>query len=370
MELKMTFVDDDDDNVDDDNNDHHNHKKKQEMHNAPVPMDNSDAGTLKLEETREKLEQLMAIPYEKSRTANANDADLEIHKDQDRISTTTTVPVPTNANAHTNTLNIISYLQSNAPPALRLTDDLQQQRIQEVELLSSLLHSDDAIAPLKSLWMWERGYLARQKLCRAMELVSVQSYKKAEELYISLVLQEHEEGFHWVEPVHGLATLYYMRGKYEDAKVLLEMVLDVKPWHFDALSSMILVCTITNDVQRAQFWSNRRMPLLRNNPNSGDGSGQGKGGAGEDREVLEHDSDARFAWVKDAVNIARMNLYNDSRVGRSIYAGQEASIVRDFRKELELKLVKELEDQNKLEVNNGVASDMTVEETTMVDAWQ
>eukprot|EP00553_Chaetoceros_curvisetus_P008996 CAMPEP_0204630620 /NCGR_PEP_ID=MMETSP0717-20131115/20861_1 /ASSEMBLY_ACC=CAM_ASM_000666 /TAXON_ID=230516 /ORGANISM="Chaetoceros curvisetus" /LENGTH=367 /DNA_ID=CAMNT_0051647925 /DNA_START=407 /DNA_END=1510 /DNA_ORIENTATION=+ len=367
----MTLVDDEDD----DDNEHHNHKKKQEMHDtssssipvpAPVPMDNSDAGTLKLDETREKLEQLMAIPYEKSHTGNANDADLEIHRDQDCISTTTTVSVPTNAN--TNTLNIISYLQSNAPPALRLTDDLQQQRIQEVELLSSLLHSDDAIAPLKSLWMWERGYLARQKLCRAMELVSVQSYKKAEELYISLVLQEHGEGFHWVEPVHGLATLYYMRGKYEDAKVLLEMVLDVKPWHFDALSSMILVCTITNDVQRAQFWSTRRMPLLRNNPNnngSGDGHGSGRGGA-ENQEVLEHDTDVRFAWVKDAVEIARMNLYNDSRVGRSIYAGQEASIVRNFRKELELKLVKEKEEQ-KLQVS---ASNMAVEETSMVDAWQ
>ena len=132
----------------------------------------------------------------------------------------------------------------------------------EIRSLSSLIDSDDALSDLWTLWFAERGPRASQKLMAAEQLAmgGPMYWSKAEERLRSLI---EEHGVHWSEPVNRLATLLYQQGRLKESKELCEVVLSVKPWHFGALSGIVMVCAGLGDASAARMWADRRLPPLR-----------------------------------------------------------------------------------------------------------
>jgi hypothetical protein len=122
---------------------------------------------------------------------------------------------------------------------------MRERRLKEIELLSSLKTSDQGLNELWSLWFGERGPEAAEKLIHADDLMNVESWSEAEDFLLNLI---DEHSMHWVEPVNRLATLYYMERRYEESKALCEIVLDSKPWHFGALSGIVVLDTGQNSV--------------------------------------------------------------------------------------------------------------------------
>lgn len=254
-----------------------------------------------------------------------------------------------------NNISIASTLRSKSA-VLHLTDNMREQRFEEIQLLSSLVHSDDAISQLEDMWISERGISAKAALLHAHDLISMQSYRQAEQILLPLI---DKYGIHFVEPLHCMATLYYMQGRYHDAMELLEIVLDVKPWHFDALSTMVMISTVTNNISGARIWANRRIPQLSS-------KNQNKTLSENSEDRINHfHHDDRFVWTKEAVEKAREKLYNDSRVGRSVYAEEESLMVRNFRAELQQHLAAE----NAIDSVDGHIGQDTHADSAM-DAWQ
>ncbi|EEC50652.1 predicted protein, partial [Phaeodactylum tricornutum CCAP 1055/1] len=93
---------------------------------------------------------------------------------------------------------------------------------------------DDSVSNLWTLWYQERGVKAAAQLGEAEVLTgNPRGWIKAEAILRELI---SEYGVYWTEPVNRLATLYYIQGRLEEAEVLCKIVLQLKPWHFGALS--------------------------------------------------------------------------------------------------------------------------------------
>lgn len=143
-------------------------------------------------------------------------------------------------------------------PAPLTTMDRQRRRI-EIQLLSSLKDGDEALTDLWNVWFHERGAEAAAKLMQAEELTSQgpRRWDEAENVLRGLV---EMYGAHWAEPLNRLATLYYLKGRLEEAETLCKMVLAVKPWHFGALSGIVLVYAGLRDSEQARLWAAKRLP--------------------------------------------------------------------------------------------------------------
>lgn len=132
----------------------------------------------------------------------------------------------------------------------------------EMECLSGLMDSDEPLSDLWTLWFEERGPSAAKEL-KAAEQLSMNGPQYWDEAEIKLRALIEEHGVHWAEPVNRLATLMYLQGRLKESKELCEIVLAVKPWHFGALSGVVMVCAGLSDVSGARMWADRRLPPLR-----------------------------------------------------------------------------------------------------------
>ena len=253
---------------------------------------------------------------------NKSNSNNRHHEQDDKITTTKTSDITSIA---------------NTIPQPPLTAIARERRLKEISLLSSLKDSDEPVNELWALWIAERGPTAAALLLRAEHLMSVESYQEAESILWNLI-QEH--GIHWAEPLNRLATLKYMQGQLEESKKLCEMVLEVKPWHFGALSGIVLVCTTMNDATGARMWAERRLPPFV--PNHTTGS-------------------RRMTWVSRAADDAIEQLHGASKVGRSANIGQEEMEFRSFRAQMQ-HLNMEREDED-------ASSSLSLEEGDL-DAWQ
>lgn len=196
---------------------------------------------------------------------------------------------------------------ANSIPQPPLTAIAHDRRLKEISLLATLTDSDEAVNDLWALWIAEKGPAAATLLLRSEQLMSVDSFDEAEAILWSIIRQH---GIHWAEPVNRLATLKYMQGRLEESKKLCELVLRVKPWHFGALSGIVLVCTAMNDATGARMWADRRLPPL----------------------IPEHTSgDRRVKWISRALEDATEKLDHASKIGRSGDIGQEEAEFRTFR---------------------------------------
>jgi hypothetical protein len=147
------------------------------------------------------------------------------------------------------------------PPAPPLTTLDRERRLVEQDYLAALQDSDEALTDLWDLWFQERGKEAADRLLAAEELTGAgpSHWPKAEQVLKDL-MEEH--GVYWVEPVNRLATLYYMQGRLEESETLCQMVLAVKPWHFGALSGIVMVYAGLHDSEKARQWAARRLPTF------------------------------------------------------------------------------------------------------------
>lgn len=115
------------------------------------------------------------------------------------------------------------------------------------------------LSELWNLWFHERGPGAAAKLTEAEELVGRgPRHWDAAEAALRELVREH--GASWAEPMNRLATLYYLQRRYRAAEELCLAVLSAKPWHFGALSGIVLVYEGLRDAEAAQTWAARRMP--------------------------------------------------------------------------------------------------------------
>jgi hypothetical protein len=145
------------------------------------------------------------------------------------------------------------------PPAPPLTTLDRERRRKEHRLLAQLKDSDEPVSDLWDLWFRERGTAAFQKLTHTEALVHQGAYDAAERALQDIIA---EYGVWWAEPVNRLATLYYLQGRYEESERMCLMVLQVKPWHFGALSGIVMVYAAQHQVEPARMWAARRLPSL------------------------------------------------------------------------------------------------------------
>lgn len=232
-------------------------------------------------------------------------------------------------------------LVSSAIPQPPLTAIARERRLKEISLLSSLTQSDEAVNELWALWIAEKGPAAATLLLRAEQLMSVESYEEAETILWSLIRQY---GVHWAEPVNRLATLKYMQGRLEESKTLCEVVLQTKPWHFGALSGIVLVCTAMNDATGARMWADRRLPPF-----------------------LSNDS-GRNVWINHALEDATKCLNEASKVGRNLDIGQEEMEFRTFRAQMQHLF--HLEDNAHSKAGDDIDLPSSAFDDNSPDAWQ
>jgi hypothetical protein len=170
----------------------------------------------------------------------------------------------------------------------------------EITLLESLVESNDAMDQFWSLWYNARGPGPANDLMETEALVAQatpEAWKKAEELLRQLITRE---GVHWVEPVNRLATLMFLQSRFQESKDLCEIVLTLKPWHFGALSGIVMVCQGLNDKEGMMEYAGQRMPPL--SPKAGgDEKVQPVTFGGQ---LLE----TRFQWVDRMLDLAQATL--------------------------------------------------------------
>ena len=145
------------------------------------------------------------------------------------------------------------------PPPPPLTTIERERRLAEIELLSHLTHGDEKLSDIWNLWFSERGPTAAAKLRKADHLMNEDPrfWQEAGDILRELI---DEYGVYFVEPLNRLATLYHLQGRLEDALTLCKIILSVKPWHFGALSGIVLNYAGLHDSERARQWAARRLP--------------------------------------------------------------------------------------------------------------
>ena len=189
------------------------------------------------------------------------------------------------------------------PPSLTATD--RDRRLVEIRLLRALRDNDDTTG-LWMLWFGERGGRARKQLERAEHCMNnPNQWPESEQILLDLIA---EHGPYFIEPINRLAKLYFLQGKHSGADALCRIVLHVKPWHFGALSGIVMVALARNDRAMARYWAARRMPTLANNNDNTNTATHG---------AVQHPR--RAAWVDHAVEQAQQALQRaEERTTRSL----------------------------------------------------
>ena len=192
------------------------------------------------------------------------------------------------------------------PPAPPLTTIERQRRQAELQLLAALEAGDEVLSALWALWFQERGPEAAKRLEEAEELTGQgpESWDKAEQLLRGLI---DKYGVYWAEPVNRLATLHYMQGRFQQAETLCKIVLAVKPWHFGALSGIVMVYAGRHNVEAARHWAARRLPVFAP--------------AGSNRR--------RTTWVQKAVADAQDSLFCAESRLKDVFGEQDQHAVMD-----------------------------------------
>lgn len=155
---------------------------------------------------------------------------------------------------------ISPYHEIALPPPPPMTAMERDRRLAEIKIIQRLVDDEDATDDLWELWFHERGVTARDGLKQADQLMSdPNTWKQCEMVLLNLL---HKHGVYFVEPVNRLATLYYLQGRYDQSFKLCRVVLELKPWHFGALSGIVAVCIGKGDREAARFWADRRLPNM------------------------------------------------------------------------------------------------------------
>mmetsp|Transcript_1924 Transcript_1924/g.2954 ORF Transcript_1924/g.2954 Transcript_1924/m.2954 type:complete len:330 (-) Transcript_1924:56-1045(-) len=146
------------------------------------------------------------------------------------------------------------------PPPPPLSAIERDRRDAEIQLLKLLGQGDEASADLWNLWYSERGVSAKTKLETTDSLMGdPEKWKECEQILKELV---DEYGIYWVEPLNRLATLYFIQNKFDESYKCCLIILQIKPWHFGALSGIVQVCIGRGDRNGARAWAEKRLPNI------------------------------------------------------------------------------------------------------------
>eukprot|EP00522_Entomoneis_paludosa_P004011 CAMPEP_0172472194 /NCGR_PEP_ID=MMETSP1065-20121228/68210_1 /TAXON_ID=265537 /ORGANISM="Amphiprora paludosa, Strain CCMP125" /LENGTH=397 /DNA_ID=CAMNT_0013230323 /DNA_START=234 /DNA_END=1427 /DNA_ORIENTATION=+ len=185
-------------------------------------------------------------------------------------------------------------LNHSAATWVPLTAMERERREMEMELLKELEYGDDTTEELWNMWYQERGVPAGQQLMKMEQgTASPATWGDAEEALRNLILQH---GVAWVEPLNRLATLYYMQGRMRESQQLCQVVLHYKPWHFGALSGIVMVHAALQDTAGARKWAARRLPSSA---------------------MADHTNRRRQVWVQTALAEAQARLEERQKQGAS-----------------------------------------------------
>ena len=151
---------------------------------------------------------------------------------------------------------------NNDKQSIPLLSSIGRERKEaEIDLLQALQDSDEPTGDLWTLWYSERGPQAHAELRQIEETLFADPSRWPDaESRLQDMIAHH--GVQFCEPLNRLATLYYMQGRYAESKKLCQLVLDQKPWHFGALSGIVMVCASMKDIQGARQWAARRLPPM------------------------------------------------------------------------------------------------------------
>lgn len=230
---------------------HSNNKK------SPDDKDGDDKDNFDVDQMRQRLEALLVGGGSSSSQQNAAQVEQQQQVDSQLAHIKSSMLKEKKRDFLFDEKNAGVLLSSSSPPPLTSID--RERREAEIIHLSRLVADDDALADLWTLWFQERGAAASARLQRTEELVAQRAWSEAEDGLRELI---EEYGVYWTEPVNRLATLYFLQGKLKESEALCKIVLEIKPWHFGALSGIVLIYAAMQDSQAARMWAARRLPTF------------------------------------------------------------------------------------------------------------
>lgn len=185
----------------------------------------------------------------------------EHHESHPRQVSTRPIFASISMDTQTSLLPEAPKLELALPPRSPLTTIERERRSAEIELLAHLNDGDEALNGIWNLWFAERGSKASALLHKADDMISegAHAWTEAEAILRGLIEQY---GVYFAEPLNRLATLYYLQGRHEEALTLNQMVLAIKPWHFGALSHIVMVYAALGDSVSARQWAAFRLPTI------------------------------------------------------------------------------------------------------------
>jgi hypothetical protein len=162
----------------------------------------------------------------------------------------------------------------STPPIL--TPLGRKHRQLEIRLLQSLRHSDEAIDELMALWMQASAIeaasakyndyspdedddvveytLAQTKgAVLALHWMDNQCDRRHAELTLRELIKQYPT---WTEPPARLALLLFYNGRYAESYKFNQVVLGMKPWHFEALQLQVLLFLVSSD-RAGAIWAAR-----------------------------------------------------------------------------------------------------------------
>jgi tetratricopeptide (TPR) repeat protein len=154
-------------------------------------------------------------------------------------------------------------LQSDLHYHTPLTSSSRRRKLAEIQLLETLANSDDAVDELVSLWMTERDEISAKRL-KDMESICSPGLVQ-EEAALRCMITDY--GLDWPEPACRLAALLYFKGNSEESMMWADRVLQIKPWHFEAIHIQRLNCLRLNHKMLWRY-SRRALPPLNDCTNN------------------------------------------------------------------------------------------------------
>jgi hypothetical protein len=132
----------------------------------------------------------------------------------------------------------------------------KRRRIEREKMLLGMLAGDQAEHAIQLLWKhWfsERGEAARQAMEEVENLMGGSGLApKALELAASKLQDLIDDYDGWAEPLNRLAMVRFLQMRWSDSANLCEEVIKIKPWHFGALSGLIMCHQRCGDVEAAR----------------------------------------------------------------------------------------------------------------------
>lgn len=281
--------------------------------NDPNKDDNngSDNASLDIENARQRLENLLSNPKEK--TAESNN---DFKSGSDDENTKAIAPPFSFSKILSDYEDEVDFSLSDFPPPPPLSSIERDRRLFEIKLLERLIEGDDGLFELWNHWYSERGSKTKSRLEQIAGMVAdPNDWEKCERYLIELV---DEYGIYFVEPVNLLATLYFLQGKLELSYKLCQIILTLKPYHVGALSGIVQVALGLNDPIAIREWAPKQLPRAST------GRALDKDGAFDDQreEVPQLKNSHRIKWIKTAVATAERLLDEAERRTQTDFFGK------------------------------------------------